>query len=138
MSRSGSFGAIPAGAARRRRRLSSVMLRFALARSRVGVGIYLSGGHYETASLRLVCMARGQRIRAAQTSRSVSREALQNTGPYDFRQPQFVDTRNTPGYTWWFLPDVFATQPNAFHGVRLYDRMQTRLGCVQSECSRSA
>src|ERR1051326_9337624 len=44
MSRSGSFGAIPAGAARRRRRLSSVMLRFASRKERVESRHLWSGG----------------------------------------------------------------------------------------------
>ena len=36
-------------------------------------------------------------------SATSERKALQNTGPPDFRQSQFVDTRYTLGYTWWFL-----------------------------------
>jgi len=30
-------------------------------------------------------------------------KALQNTGPPDFRQSYFVDTRYTRGYSSWFL-----------------------------------
>jgi hypothetical protein len=44
--------------------------------------------------------------RASMTGFSESLEALQNTGPWDFRQSQFVDTRYTLGYTWWFLSDA--------------------------------
>jgi hypothetical protein len=32
-----------------------------------------------------------------------SLKALQNTGPQDFRQSYFVDTRYTHGYSSWFL-----------------------------------
>jgi hypothetical protein len=45
---------------------------------------------------------------------SASRKALQNTGLLDFRQSQFVDTRYTLGYTWWFLPSAFV-----IHGARM-------------------
>ena len=40
--------------------------------------------------------------------RTKSHKALQNTGLCDLRQSQFVDTRYTLGYTWWFLATAFA------------------------------
>ena len=39
--------------------------------------------------------------------RAKSHKALQNTGLWDLRQSQFVDTRYTLGYTWWFLATAF-------------------------------
>src|SRR5215831_6604678 len=129
MSRSGSFGAIPAGAERRRRRLSSVMVADcprAGGRDLESCQSYLRSGGQPTIPRRygLLCFptllfrcAAVHSTRAApgtidqidptyvvvvttRTLRSELRKALQNTGLSILRQSQFVDTR---GYPWLYL-----------------------------------
>ena len=77
-----------------------------------------SGGQIETASRRLsrcialrasTTIARARYVAPDRSERVRVTKALQNTGPCDFRQSQFVDTRYTRGYTWWFLAGAFVS-----------------------------
>src|SRR5215831_6723115 len=119
MSRSGSFGAIPAGAERRRRRLSSVMVADCpRAQRRDWSRVFVFKERRpanDTATLRftmLHCSAaplccgtqpawrpitnQTSYVDTTRTFRSELREALQNTGLSILRQSQFVDTRRYP------------------------------------------
>src|SRR5262252_2408360 len=123
MSRSGSFGAIPAGAERRRRRLSSVMVAdcpraqrrdwkscqslLVVSRSGGQPTIPRRYGLLCFPALLFRCAAvhspRGVRstdptfpLDTTRTFRSELRKALQNTGLSILRQSQFVDTRRYP------------------------------------------
>jgi|SRR5215208_2003675 len=80
------------------------MLLLASRSGRVGVGIYVLAAtakacHNDSVTAR--CDAAP--TRCANSIRNKSLKALQNTGPRDFRQSYFVDTRYTHGYSSWFL-----------------------------------
>ena len=66
----------------------------------MNLGIALTKLRFATDDCK-ICMHASSQTRAP--SATSKRKALQNTGPQDFRQSQFVDTRYTRGYTWWFL-----------------------------------
>src|SRR5262245_36297537 len=109
MSRSGSLGAIPAGAVLRRRRLSSVIYELA---SRVGrvrkSSIYERQGWAEWVGpnrFARCCAADAyaRRSEHAHLPQSRSERRCKIPAYKIFASPQFVDTRYTLGYTWGFL-----------------------------------
>src|SRR5438045_5564690 len=60
-----------------------------------------------------------------------SHKALQNTGLRDLRQSQFVDTRYTLGYTWWFLVTAFCCVRAAQLGRGGVAQLGERLNGIQ-------
>jgi hypothetical protein len=75
--------------------------------------------------------ARGIITTQARTTFTKSHKALQNTGLWDLRQSQFVDTRYTLGYTWWFLATAFCCVRAAQLGRGGVAQLGERLNGIQ-------